>query len=105
MFYQQVEPSRGDGKHPKQAAAVSADHDEAETSADDEGVAATEDDDQIIGTFTSQLEHHRKTFKRRCRTLIAKTLCQYDELTQQVYQVLYDHPMPSKFYMRYDLDY
>ena len=83
MFYQQVEPNRSDGKHPKQAAAASADHDEAETSADEEGV---EDDDQIIGTFTSQLEHHRQTFKRRCRTLIAKTLCQYEELTQQVNQ-------------------
>jgi hypothetical protein len=37
-----------------------------------------------LAQFSEQLKNHRVTFRRRCRTLVAKTLCQYDELTSQV---------------------
>jgi hypothetical protein len=38
----------------------------------------------VIASFAEQLRSHRAAFRRRCRTLVAKTLSQYDELTQQV---------------------
>ena len=53
-------------------------------SGEDESTSLGSDDDELLETFASQLKSHRVTFRRRCRTLVARTLCQYDELTSQV---------------------
>ena len=33
-------------------------------------------DREIFTNFSSQLKNHRLSFRRRCKTLISKTLCQ-----------------------------
>ena len=53
-------------------------------SSDDEELSVHADSEEIITQFSSQLKNNRLAFRKRSRTLIAKTLGQYDELSQQV---------------------
>ena len=76
----QVEPSSEESRRRRGKAST----DLSPSSGDDDESGVTADDDEILVNFASQLQNHRVTFKRRSRTLISKTFCQYDELTQQV---------------------